>query len=135
MDLSKVMQISAAGMDAEGTRLKTIAENMANANSVAPPGGQTYRRKLVTFQDTLDHASGLNLVQAKGVEYDQSPLPTKYDPGNPSANPQGYVEMPNVNTLIEAMDMRESQRSYEANLDMVDVSKSMLVKTINLLQN
>ena len=135
MDLSKIMNISASGMNAQGERLKTIAENLANAESAAKTaGGDPYRRKIVTFKDQLDQASGNDLVKVDKVLTDKSDFVQKYDPGNPVANAQGYVSMPNVNSLVEAMDMREAQRSYEANVSMVEASKSMLSKTISLLQ-
>ncbi len=135
MDLTKIMDISTSGMEAQGTRLKTIAENLANANSLSQTaGGDPYRRKIVTFKNELDHATGENQVKVDKVLTDKSDFPTKYDPSNPSADATGYVKTPNVNSLVEAMDMREAERSYEANVNMVSVSKSMLLKTINLLQ-
>jgi flagellar basal-body rod protein FlgC len=129
------MDISTSGMEAQGTRIKTIAENLANANSLSQTaGGDPYRRKLVTFKNVFDQTTGENLVKVDKVITDKAPFETKYDPNNPSADATGYVKMPNVNSLVEAMDMREAERSYEANLNMVSVSKSMLLKTINLLQ-
>ena len=134
-DLTRVMDISTAGMEAQGTRLRTIAENIANANSMAQtPGGDPYRRKLITFKSEMDRSSGSTMVKVDKITKDNTDFTTKYEPGNPSADAQGYVKMPNVNPLIEAMDMREAERSYDANVTMVTVSKSMLQKTINLLQ-
>ena len=134
MDLSKVMDVSTSGMEAQGTRLKVIAENMANADSLATTaGGDPYRRKIISFKNELDHASGESHVAVNKISTDQSEFVQKYDPTNPAANAQGYIKTPNVNMLVEAMDMREAQRSYEANVSMVEVSKSMLLKTINLL--
>ncbi len=135
LDLSNIMDISTSGMKAQTTRLRTIAENLANANSTpSTAGGAPYRRKLVTFKNSLDRATGENLVKVDKVVTDQSEFPKSYDPGNPAADAQGYVMKPNVNMLVEAMDMREAQRTYDANLNMADVSKSMLLKTINMLQ-
>ena len=136
MDLSKVMDVSTSGMEAQGTRLKVIAENLANANSLATSaGGDPYRRKTISFKNELDHTTGESRVAVDKIGTDKTDFVQKYDPGNPAANAQGYVKTPNVNMLVEAMDMREAQRSYEANVNMVEVSKSMLLKTINLLGN
>ena len=136
MDLTQIMDISNSGMEAQGIRLKTIAENLANADSMpTTAGGDPYRRKLVTFQNHLDNATGENLVRVGSVTTDKTEFNQKYDPGNPAANAQGYVKTPNVNSLVEAMDMREAQRSYEANVQMISTSKSLLMKTINLLGN
>lgn len=135
MDLMKSIKISAAGMKAQGERLKVISENIANADSVSPvEGGDPYRRKIVTFQNVLDRKLGADLVRVKGVELDKSEFKKTYNPGHPGADKDGYVRMPNVNPLIEMMDMREAQRSYEANLRVISVSKNMLTRTIDLLR-
>ena len=134
-DLTQVMDISTSGMEAQGTRLKVIAENLANSNSLATtPGGDPYRRKTVSFKNEFDRASGETKVAVDKIGTDKAQFSQKYDPSNPAADAQGYVKQPNVNMLVEAMDMREAQRSYEANVNMVEVSKSMLLKTINMLQ-
>jgi flagellar basal-body rod protein FlgC len=134
-DLTKVMDISTAGMEVQGTRLKVIAENLANSNSLATtPGGDPYRRKTISFKNELDRATGENKVAVSKIGTDNSDFTQKYDPTNPAADAKGYIKTPNVNSLVEAMDMREAQRSYEANVNMVEVSKSMLLKTINMLQ-
>lgn len=135
MDLMKSIKISAAGMKVQGTRLKVIAENIANADSVAAEqGGTPYRRKVVTFRNVLDRDLGADLVKVKNITFDRSEFRKIHDPGHPAADDQGYVRLPNVNSLIEMMDMREAQRSYEANLRIIDVSKSMLTRTIDLLR-
>ncbi|MEE8334128.1 MAG: flagellar basal body rod protein FlgC [Alphaproteobacteria bacterium] len=135
MDLMKSIKISAAGMRAQGERLKVISENIANADSLSPiEGGDPYRRKIVTFQNVLDRTLGADLVKVKGIELDKSEFEKKYNPGHPSADEDGYVKQPNVNALMEMMDMREAQRSYEANLRIIGVSKSMLNRTIDLLR-
>lgn len=134
--LMKTLNISAAGMQAQGTRLRVIAENIANANSMATgPGGLPYRRQVVTFSNELDRALGLNTVQVQEVRPDLSDFGQRFDPNHPAADENGYVLTPNVNTLIEMMDMREAQRSYEANLSVIKNSKSMLMSTIDLLRN
>jgi flagellar basal-body rod protein FlgC len=135
MDFGKIMQISASGMNAESVRLRTIAENVANSESTSTsPGGDPYRRKLVTFKDVFDKSVGVNQVKIDKVTTDNSQLEKRYDPQNPGADKDGYVLMPNVNPLIEMMDMRQAQRSYEANLSVIDVTRSMAVNTVNLLK-
>lgn len=135
MDLSKAMMISAAGMKSQGTRMRVISENLANANSVAPaPGVDPYRRKVVTFANELDKELGVTRVKVKNVTFDKSDFGLRYDPGHPAADENGYIKTPNVNGLIEAMDMKQSQRSYEANLNSIEVSKSMIMRTIDLLR-
>ena len=135
MGFEKSLILSAAGMKAQGERLRVIAENLANGDSAATvPGGDPYRRKVVTFQNVLDRELHMNLVGVDRVREDKSEFPLKYDPTHPGANKDGYVKMPNVNTLVEMMDMREAQRSYEANLNMIEVSKAMLSRTLDLLR-
>jgi flagellar basal-body rod protein FlgC len=135
MDFQKIMQISASGMNAQSVRLRTIAENIANASSTATsPGGEPYRRKLVTFKNEFDRAMGVNEVKVDKVTTDTSQLEKRYDPQNPGADKDGYVLMPNVNPLIEMMDMRQAQRSYEANLSVIDVTRSMASNTVGLLK-
>jgi flagellar basal-body rod protein FlgC len=136
MDLYKAMTVSAAGMKAQGTRLKVIAENLANSDTTAEtPGDMPYRRKVVTFQNMLDRQAGVDTVRVAKVDVDKSDFKRKYDPTHPSADSEGYVLMPNVNTLIEAMDMREAQRSYEANLSVIEASRTMLNRTVELLRS
>jgi len=134
-DLSSSSQIAAKGMKAQATRLRVISENLANANSTSEvPGGEPYRRKLVTFRNQLDKELEADAVKVKRIYNDRSKLPLKYDPTHPGANPQGYVLQPNVNPLIEMMDMREAQRSYEANLNVISTSRQMVAKTLELLK-
>ncbi|MES1153224.1 MAG: flagellar basal body rod protein FlgC [Dongia sp.] len=135
MDLMDSLAISAAGMRVQGERLRVISENIANADSVSEVrGGDPYRRKTITFQNELDRQSGLDLVKVKKVGLDPSEFTRKYDPSNPAADNQGYVKLPNVNALIEMSDMREAQRSYEANLKVVEVARGMLQRTIDILR-
>jgi len=136
MELKNSMKISASGMKAQGDRLKTIAENLANVDSLGKaPGADPYRRKIVNFKSELDRALGANIVKAQAPKQDRSDFELKYDPGHPSANADGYVKMPNVKSVIEMADMREAQRTYEANLNAVDSAKQMLNRTIDLLRN
>ncbi len=136
MELLKTIKISAAGMRAQGLRMKTIAENIANAESLsAEPGKDPYRRKIVTFRNVLDRNLGVELVTVRDIEYDRSDFKKRFDPNHPAADKAGYVKMPNVIPLVEMMDMREAQRSYRANLRIIEVAKSMLSRTIDLLRN
>jgi flagellar basal-body rod protein FlgC len=135
MDLVKTLRISAAGMQAQGTRMRTISENLANADSLASePGGQPYRRKMVTFKNTLDKQIGAEMVRADKVITDKAEFKKRYDPSHPAADAEGYIQTPNVNPLIEVMDLRQAQRSYEANLSVIETSKTMLLRTIDLLR-
>ena len=136
MDINKAMEVSAAGMKAQGTRLKVIAENLANAGSTADsPGDLPYRRKLVTFKNALDRTLGVETVRVASVTVDRSDFQRRYDPSHPSADADGYVLFPNVNPMIETMDMQEAQRSYDANLSMIDAAKTMLTRTVDLLKS
>jgi len=135
MDLMDSLAISAAGMRVQGERLRVISENIANADSVSEvPGGDPYRRKTITFKNELDRQGGLDLVKVQKVGLDPSEFTRKYDPNNPAADKSGYVKLPNVNALIEMSDMREAQRSYEANLKVVEVARGMLQRTIDILR-
>jgi flagellar basal-body rod protein FlgC len=135
MDFSTSMSVAASGLRAESERMKTIAENIANANSTSPvPGGEPYRRKIATETSHFDRELNATIVKSGQPITDMSGFRMQYDPGNPSADKQGYVRLPNVSSLIEIMDMREAQRSYEANLTVMDATKSMLARTVGLLQ-
>ncbi len=134
-DIIKTMRISSAGMRAQGTRLRVIAENLANANSLPlEPGQQPYRRKVITFKNVLDRSLGLETVRAGKVRTDRSDFGKRFEPSHPAADADGYVLTPNVNTLIEMTDMREAQRSYEANLSVIKTSRDMLNQTLDLLE-
>lgn len=136
MDLAKIMKISAAGMQAQTLRLRTIAENIANADALAEtPGGNPYRRKLVTFKNVFDKALGADKVKIDKVTTDKSDFEKRFDPQHPAADKDGYVLTPNVNPLVEVMDMRQAQRSYEANLGVVEMSKGMVSRTIDILRS
>ena len=134
-DLQTSMIISASGLRVQGERVKVIAENMANANSTADkPGGDPYRRKVLTFQNVFDRTLDATLVEVRKVVPDKSDFKLVYDPNHPAAGPDGYYKLPNVNGLIEMSDMREAQRSYEANLNMIETSRAMMTRTIDLLR-
>lgn len=135
MDISKAIAISASGMDAQTARLRVIAENLANQDSTgSTPGAEPYRRKTITFEDRLDKEMGVDTVRVKKVGVDKSDLPKRYDPSHPAADSEGYVRTPNVNSFVEIMDMREAQRGYSANLNVMEVTRTMLTRTIELLK-
>lgn len=134
MELLNAMGISASGMKAQSMRMRVISENMANSETTGmTPGSDPYRRKTVSFKSELDRANGVDKVAVNRIDRDQSDFKLKYDPSHPAANEDGYVKLPNVNSLIETMDMREANRSYEANLSSIELSRNMLMKTINML--
>lgn len=135
MDLARALDISAAGMAAQAGRLRVIAENLANQDTTGnTPGAEPYRRKTVTFANRMDRVLGLPTVQMARVGRDTTAFPQRYDPGHPAADANGYVRIPNVNSFIELMDMREAQRSYSANLAALQATRGMLVRTIGLLK-
>ncbi len=135
MQISDSLAIASSGMKAQGDRLRVVAENIANADSTGKtPGEEPYRRKMVLFKDTLDKELGVSTVKVSARTHDMSDFRKKYDPTHPAADAQGYVLYPNVNNIVEMMDMREARRGYEANLNMIEVSKSMLSRTIDLLR-
>lgn len=134
-DLSVTSDIAVSGMKAQSERLRIISENMANAESVGiRPGEDSYRRQVVTFKNYVDKQTGAEMVKVDKVVQDQSPFVKKYAPNHPAADEQGYVSMPNVNTLVEMMDMKEAQRAYEANLTMVQTARDMNSKVLDILK-
>lgn len=134
-DLNQTLDVSASGMDAQTARLRVIAQNIANQDTTgSSPGADPYRRKTITFESTMDQAAGVATVQVKTIGSDKSDFPLRYDPANPAANPQGYVKLSNVNSFVEVMDMREAERSYSANLAVMQATCGMLNKTIDLLK-
>ncbi len=134
-DLKSSINIAASGMKVQTQRIKVVAENIANADSVAStPGGEPYRRKTISFKNILDKELGVNLVKVDKVGVDSSPFKKAYIPGHPAADADGYVLKPNVNSMIESLDLKEAQRSYEANLATIEITKTMLSQTLELLR-
>ena len=134
-DIIRTMRISGSGLRVQGQRLRVIAQNIANANSLpTDPNGKPYRRKTITFRNEFNKALGLDTVKVHKVRPDMSAFGKRFDPNHPAADADGYVLTPNVNTLIEMTDMREAQRSYEANLSVIKSSKRMLNSAIDLLR-
>lgn len=136
MQLSDTLYIAASGMRAQSGRLRVVAENIANSDSTSTePGGQPYRRKLITFGNMLDKELGIETVQVAKRSFDNSDFNLKFDPNHPAADARGYVLLPNVNTMVEMMDMREARRGYEANVNVIEMTRSMLNRTIDLLRS
>ncbi|CCG08010.1 flagellar basal body rod protein FlgC [Pararhodospirillum photometricum] len=134
-ELQQSAKIATSGLKAQTERLRTIAQNMANADSIAERQGEDpYRRRIVSFRNVVDREIGTALVKTGRVSEDMTPFNRKYDPGNPAADDKGYVLAPNVNPMVELMDMREAQRSYEANLNVVGLTRKMTQSTIELLK-
>lgn len=135
MDLFKSIVAAASGLRVQSGRMKIIAENLANADSTAERAGQDpYRRKVPTFKGTLDREMGVRTVELGRVRPDQSAFRSRFDPGHPAADANGEVRLPNVNSLVETMDMREAQRSYEANLNVIASARRMITRTIEILR-
>jgi flagellar basal-body rod protein FlgC len=135
MPLSDTLHIAAAGMKAQDDRLRIIAENMANADSTSSvPGGEPYRRKTITFQNALNKELGIETVKVAKRGVDNTNFNKKYEPAHPAADEAGYVLYPNVSPIVEMIDMQEARRAYEANLNVVQVSKAMAAETIALLK-
>ncbi|HKS63901.1 MAG TPA: flagellar basal body rod protein FlgC [Xanthobacteraceae bacterium] len=135
MDFLKSLTIAASGLRAQSGRMRVISENIANADSTAQrPGANPYRRKIPTFRSEMDRALEANTIAMGRVRQDPTDFRTKYEPGHPAADANGYVKYPNVNSLVEMTDMREAQRSYEANLNVIGATRRMIQRTIDLLR-
>ncbi len=135
MDFMKTLTIAASGLRAQAGRMRIISENIANADSTpSSPGADPYRRKVPTFRTELDRSLDVQLVELGKVQTDQSDFRLKYEPGHPAADKNGNVKYPNVNPLVELTDMREAQRSYEANINVVTATRRMLQRTIDILK-
>lgn len=134
-ELSKTQRVAVAAMKAQAERLRVIAQNLANVDSMGQaPGEQPYRRQLISFRNEMDRQLGADTVQIHRVFEDMSPFPKQHDPSHPAADADGYVLMPNVNPLIEMMDMREAQRSYEANMTVIGAAREMSKRTLELIR-
>ncbi|HEY5280808.1 MAG TPA: flagellar basal body rod protein FlgC [Pseudolabrys sp.] len=135
MDFLKSMAIAATGLRAQAGRMRIISENIANADSTpSGPGADPYRRKIPTFQMEFDRAVGANVVELGKPVTDSSDFQLKYEPGHPAADKNGNVKYPNVNSLVEMTDMREAQRSYQANINVITATRRMLQRTIDILK-
>jgi flagellar basal-body rod protein FlgC len=134
-DFDSSLRIAATGLHAQSDRMRVIAENLANADSAGKTAGaDPYRRKVPTFRAVYNQELGADVVQTGRLSYDMSAFQSRYEPGHPAADANGYVKYPNVDPLIEATDMRDAQRTYEANLNVVTATRQMLGQTINILK-
>src|SRR3954463_10974149 len=134
-DFARSMAIATSGLRAQAGRMRVISENIANADSTAPAaGGDPYRRNVPTFSSTLARTLGAKVVTLGKIKTDASAFRVKYEPGNPSADAAGNVKYPNVNPLIEMTDMRDAQRSYEANLNIISATRRMIQRTLDILK-
>jgi len=135
MDFLKSMAIATSGLKAQSGRMRVLSENIANAESTAQrPGGNPYRRKIPTFQSEIDRSLDARVVTMGRLKTDQSDFQLKHQPGHPAADATGNVKYPNVNSLVEMTDMREAQRSYEANINVIGATRRMIAKTIEILK-
>lgn len=135
MDLLKSMMIAASGLKAQTGRMRVVAENLANSNSLArTPGGDPYQRQIPTMRSQFDRELGAWTVRSAKPVLDRSDFSLRYIPGHPAADDKGYVRAPNVNTLIETTDMREAQRSYQANLNVITAARRMMQRTMEILR-
>lgn len=133
--LLSIMRTAASGLQSQSMRLKVVSENLANMDSTGTtPGADPYRRKIVSFSQALDAATGAQTVNVARILRDQTPFRTEYDPGNPAADASGYVKRPNVEMMVEMADMREASRSYEANLQMIRQAREMSSLMVELLK-
>ena len=134
--LQTALHIAASGLQAQSMRLRVVSENIANAQSTgSTPGAVPYARQTVSFESEMDRTLGANLVQVKSIGVDSTPFKLERDPGNPAADENGMVKMPNVDVLVELADMREANRSYEANLQVAKQSADMLNTAVSLMKD
>jgi flagellar basal-body rod protein FlgC len=135
MDFLKTIAIAASGLRAQSGRMRVISENIANADSTAPrPDADPFRRKIPTFRTSFDRALDAQVVALGKVKTDSSQFRVKYEPGHPNADANGNVKYPNVNPLVEMTDMRDAQRSYEANVNVIGVTRRMIQRTLDILK-
>ena len=135
MDFLKSISIAASGLRAQAGRMRVLAENIANADSTAQaPGGDPYRRRIPTFRSEVDRALDARVIAMGRVRNDPSDFRLKYEPGHPSADANGNVRYPNVNAMVEMTDMREAQRSYEANINVIGATRRMIQRTLEILK-
>jgi len=134
--LSASLKVAASGLQAQSERMQVVSENLANAKSTSDvPGGDPYRRKTISFVAELDRNIGGSVVEVGSVARDPSDFTLQFDPGHEAADERGYVKMPNVNVLIEMADMREANRGYEANLQVIKQARELISMTIDLMRS
>ena len=136
MDFLKSIAIAASGLRAQAGRMRIISENIANADSTAAnAGAEPYRRKMASFKSEMDRALDAQVVALGRVKTDPTEFRVKHEPGHPAADENGNVRYPNVNSLVEMTDLREAQRSYEANVNVIGASRRMIQRTIEILKS
>jgi flagellar basal-body rod protein FlgC len=134
--LQASLKIGASGLEAQSRRLRVLSENLANANSTGKtPGADPYARKTISFESELDEVLGTSFVKVSGIDRHRSPFRIEHNPGHPAADAKGFVKMPNVDIMVEVTDMREANRSYEANLQVIKQAREMISMTIDLLRS
>ena len=130
------LKIAGSGLEVQSKRVRVVSENLANAQSTGrTPGADPYTRKTISFETEVDRVTGANLVRVDSIERDRAPYRIEHDPGHPASDENGFVKLPNVNILVEMADMREANRSYEANLQVIKQAREMISMTIDLLRN
>ncbi len=134
--LQAALKVGSSGLEAQSKRLRVVSENLANAQSTGrTPGADPYARKTVSFESEVDEAMGLSTVKIAGIERDRAPFRIEHNPSHPAADAKGFVKLPNVDIMIEVADMREANRSYEANLQVIKQAREMIAMTIDLLRS
>jgi flagellar basal-body rod protein FlgC len=134
--IEAAINVATSGLEAHSTRMRVISENLANSESTgSAPGANPYTRKTVTFTDEMDQATGVDMVKVGSIGYDRSPYRVEYDPGNPAADANGFIKLPNVNLITEMADMREANRSYSANIQVVKQARELYTMTVDLMRN
>ena len=134
--LQVTLNVAASGLNAQSRRLTVVSQNLANAEATGTtPGSDPYTRRTITFDSEFDSAMGANLVKVDGIDLDRAPFRIEHNPGHPAADANGYVKLPNVNMLVEMADMREANRSYLANLQVIKQAREMISMTIDLLRS
>ncbi len=134
--LQATMRVAAAGLDAQSRRVRVASENLANAESTGrTPGADPYTRKLISFENQFDEALGADLVRVSGVDLDTAPYRLEQDPSHPAADESGYVKRPNVNMLVEMADIREANRGYQANLQVIKQAREMIAMILDLMRS
>jgi flagellar basal-body rod protein FlgC len=134
--LQASLKVGASGLEAQSKRLRVVSENLANAQSTGrTPGADPYTRKTISFETELDEATGISLVRVSGIDHHRSPYRIEHNPGHPAADAKGFVKLPNVDIMVEIADVREANRSYEANLQVIKQAREMIAMTIDLLRS
>jgi flagellar basal-body rod protein FlgC len=134
--LQAALKVSSSGLEAQSKRLRVVSENLANSQSTGrTPGADPYARKTISFESEMDEAIGVSTVKVAGIDRQGGPFRVEHNPGHPAADANGYVKLPNVDVMVEVADMREANRSYEANLQVIKQAREMISMTIDLLRS